>query len=174
MIQQDRLVNQIIVAALFIGVCLGTSRLMADSTNQTMQVSATVASKCLMQGETLSFGTYDPAGANESAALSATGNLQIKCTRNTSATISMDAGQYASQASGTSRAMRSTDGNNYLSYELYLDPARSSVWNNVNKATYSGSGAAAPAILSIYGAVPSSQDVGDGQYNDVVTITANF
>ena len=161
-------------AALLVTACLGTSGLMAESSNETLQVSATVASKCLMQGETLSFGTYDPASANSSSALNATGSLQIKCTRNTNATISMDAGQYASRAAGTSRAMRSADGENYLSYDLYLDPARSTVWNNVNKAVYSGSGASAPATLSIYGAVPASQDVGDGQYNDVVTITANF
>lgn len=174
MIQQDRRINQMIAAALFISVCLGTSGLMAESSNHTLQVSATVASKCLMQGETLSFGTYDPASANNTAALNATGSLQIKCTRNTSATISMDSGQYASQAAGTSRAMRSADGENYLSYDLYLDPARSTVWNDVNKAVYSAASGGVTSAISIYGTVPASQDVGDGQYNDVVTITANF
>lgn len=183
MMQQDKLVNQhrhrnkmtfAFTCALLIAACFSTTVIMADSSNATMQISATVASKCLMQGETLNFGTYDPASANDQAALNATGNLQVKCTRNTSATITMDGGQYPAQASGTSRAMRSADGNSYLSYDLYLDPARSTVWNNTNKVTYSAATAAASQSFSIYGSVPASQDVGDGQYNDVVTITANF
>ena len=184
MMQRDRLVNQrnqypykqilIMTSMLLVAACFGCSGLMAESSNTTLQISATVASNCLMQGETLSFGTYDPASANSTAALNATGSLQIRCTRNTSASISMDSGQYATQASGTTRAMRSNDGSHYLSYDLYLDSGHSTVWSTTNKAIYSASSGAATSTLAIYGAVPASQDVGDGQYNDVVTITANF
>lgn len=182
MMKRDRLVNQhqyaykqsfIMATILFVATCVSCSGLLAGSTNAKLQVSTTVAAKCAMEGNTLSFGTYDPISANGSTALTASGNVSIKCTRNTSASITMDQGQFSSQASGTSRAMRSSDGGNYLSYDLYLDPGHSTVWNTVNKAVYAAT-TGAPATLAIYGRVPASQDVGDGRYDDVVTITANF
>lgn len=167
--------SQIIIAMIiFMFTSFAASNLMAGSSSAAVQVSAVVNSKCKINSGEVSFGNYDPASENESAPLNAAGNFSISCTKNTSATISIDQGQYAGQAAGASRAMKNTTGSNYLSYDLYLDANMSTVWNTSNQATYTATGGAAPTAFPIYAKVPASQDVSDGQYSDVVTVTAVF
>lgn len=157
----------------FLG-CAGMSNLIAGSVSTSLLVSVTVDSQCKMDSNDLQFGTYDPVGANSSSPLNAMGSIKIKCTKNTIAVIRMDGGQHASSSSHTTRAMTNATGSTYLDYELYLDSERSTVWNNSNNATYQGTGDGAITTVAIYGAIPGDQDVNDGQYNDVVTITATF
>lgn len=164
----------IIPMIIFTFAFFAASNLLAGSSSAAVQVSAVVNSKCKINSGEVSFGSYDPASEHETAPLNAAGNLSISCTKNTSATISIDQGQYAGQAAGTSRAMKSSVGSNYLSYDLYLDANMATVWNSTNQATYTATGGAAPTAFPIYAKVPGSQDVSDGQYSDVVTVTAVF
>lgn len=189
--QVDRLVNQrksgnffstgltslksiIITMIIFTFAFFAASNLLAGSSSAAVQVSAVVLSKCKINSGEVSFGNYDPTSENETSPLNAAGNFSISCTKNTTATISIDQGQYSGQAAGTSRAMKSSVDSHYLSYDLYLDASRSTVWNTTNQATYTATGGAAPTAFPIYAKVPGSQDVSDGQYSDVVTVTAVF
>ncbi|HTM63436.1 MAG TPA: spore coat U domain-containing protein [Gammaproteobacteria bacterium] len=166
--------NYLYLLLLIAASLLGVSNLRAGNSSATVQVSAVVASNCKLNSGEVQFGTYDPADVNAVSALNAAGSVQISCTKNTTATISIDQGQYASQATSTSRAMKSQDGSSYLSYDLYLDAGYSTVWNTVNQETYTSTGGITPTSIAIYGKVPANQDVIDGQYNDVVTVTATF
>ena len=69
-----------------------------------------------------------------------------------------------------------TDGaSNYLSYELYSDAARTTVWNT--GAGLYNPGAAPSKVarnFTVYGRVTSNQDVPAGSYNDTVVATVNF
>ena len=67
-------------------------------------------------------------------------------------------------------------GTDLLTYELYTDSGRSTVW---------GSGAGAgqtiatapnknPRTFTVYGRVPAGQDVGAASYADTVVATINF
>src|SRR3990167_5821968 len=76
----------------------------SDYASSNVQVSAVVASSCNISQGTLTFGIYDPAGTHASAPLRSNGNMQIQCTKNTTATISLDRGMHAANASGTNRA----------------------------------------------------------------------
>lgn len=153
---------------------VGASSLLAASSSAAVPVTVTVATHCKMNSNPMQFGAYDPAGANNASALNAVGSINIKCTKNTSAVIRIDGGQHASRSSRTSRAMTNAAGTTYLDYELYLDSARSTVWNTSNSASFQEPGGGVVTMVAIYGAIPGNQDVNDGQYNDVVTVTASF
>jgi spore coat protein U-like protein len=119
----------------------------------------------------LGFGSYDPVVANASANLDGTGAVVVACTRGATATVGLGGG---SNASGATRRMGDGAGN-FLSYELYSDSGRSTVWN-------AGSGTlaltAAPSrtarTYTVYGRVAGNQDVPAGTYGDTVVATVNF
>lgn len=144
----------------------------AGSTSTTMTVSAQVVSNCNFSGGsvTLTFGTYDPIGANATANLDATTTFDIRCTKGTTAILSMNNGI---NADGAQR--RLTDSNSsYLNYQIYTDAARSTIWNLSNTVTYLAQNSS-PATVSVYGQIPAGQsDITAGNYTDTVTITANY
>jgi spore coat protein U-like protein len=144
----------------------------AASATANLAVSATVSTNCTITTAPLSFGPYDPVVTNASADLDGTGTVTVACTKGTGPTIGLGLG---SNASGSVRRM--TDGSsNYLSYELYHEAGRTTVWTNT------GTGLLTPAVapsktarnFTVYGRVQSNQDVPAGSYTDTVVATVNF
>lgn len=144
----------------------------AESTSANMQVSAVVKSSCVVTNATMNFGTYDPAGANNDADLQAMGNIQVKCTKGTNASISLSNGQNSQYAQGTTRSMSSVDGKQHLNYELYAS-SDGQVWNQHNSVNYSAA-SARPADIKVYGKIPANQQVDDGVYSDTINVVVNF
>ena len=135
-------------------------------------MSATVTNNCTISTAALAFGSYDPVVANASTNLDGTGTVVVACTKGSTATIGLGLG---ANASGSTRRMR--DGaSNYLTYELYQDSGRTTVWGNA------GAGLSAPVAapskaarnFTVYGRVTSNQDVPAGSFNDTVVATVNF
>ncbi len=64
----------------------------------------------------------------------------------------------------------------YLSYELYQDTGRTTVWGNSGTALFSAGSAPskAPRTFTVYGRIPAAQDVPAGAYADTVIATVNF
>ena len=65
-----------------------------------------------------------------------------------------------------------------LSYNLYLDAARVSIWGNGNGGT-SRYGPVTPPLgspvtVTIYGRIPARQNVSAGSYRDTIRATINF
>jgi spore coat protein U-like protein len=145
---------------------------MANTITSNLAVSATVGTNCTMGAASMPFGVYDPLVANASTAAQAMGTISISCTNGTVANITLDNGQNASHASGTTRAMLSGT-SNYLSYELYTSAARSTVWNSTNTVTYT-SGGTGPGTVNVYGTIPAGQNAHTGSYADTVIATATF
>lgn len=116
----------------------------------------------------VSFGTYVPLSAT---ARDSTGSVTVTCTAQSgSIAVALNAGLHA--AGGfTGRAM--TGGASRLSYQLYTNAARSSVWGD-------GTGGSSQVTLpragtaTIYGRIPARQPVGAGSYADTVVITLIF
>lgn len=147
--------------------------LLGSTATGTAGVSGTIAANCSIASSTLSFGGYDPLIANASAPLNATGAVLVSCTRgSTGVTISLSNGSNPTHASGTTRAM-SDGGTNYLSYELYSDSARTTVWNATNTVSYSPTSMAQSSLV-VYGQVPAGQNAVVASYSDSVTATVNF
>jgi spore coat protein U-like protein len=155
-----------------IAALMSTARSQAASASASLTVSASVASNCTVSTTALAFGTYDPLVANATASLDATGTVTIACTKGAATTIALGLG---GNASGATRRM--ADGSsNYLTYEMYQDSARSTVWGTSGAGLLTPPAAPSKAArnFTVYGRIPSNQDVPAGSYADTVTATVNF
>lgn len=149
----------------------GTTASAATATAN-LAVSATVTNNCTISTAALAFGSYDPVVANASTALDGTGTVSIACTKGTSATIGLGLG---SNASGSTRRMNDGSGN-YLTYEMYQNAGRTTLWGNSGADLNSPAAAPskAPRDFTVYGRVASNQDATAGSYTDTVVATVNF
>lgn len=142
----------------------------AATATDTMAVSATVQSACIVAASALSFGSYNPtAGTNADA----TTTLSVTCTSGTSYTVGLSAGN-GSGATVSSRKL--TNGGNTLNYALYQDSARTTNWGNTPGTDTPASAVAGSSAttLTVYGRIASGQNVPAGSYTDSVTVTVNY
>ncbi|MBI2188318.1 MAG: spore coat protein U domain-containing protein [Acidobacteria bacterium] len=159
-------------AATAVAAIVGGRAVHAGSATASLAVNATVINNCTVSTSAVAFGSYDPVVANASTNLDSTGSITIACTKGATATIGLSAG---SNASGNAR--RLSDGaSNYLTYELYKDSSRASMWGNSGADMYSPPAAPnkTPRTFTAYARVTSDQDVPAGSYTDTVTATVNF
>lgn len=144
----------------------------ADTDTTTFNVTATVVSSCSVEADDLAFGNYDPSAGN----LDGSTTVRVYCSLGTGYTVGLDAGTGTPNA--TSRAMKKTDENVYLDYELYSDSSRSTVWENSTPNFISGTGTgvllANVINHNVYARVPGDQDLATGSYADVITVTITF
>ena len=149
----------------------------AGSTSTSLSVTASVSNNCTISTAALAFGAYDPIVTNASTALDGTGTVTIACTKGASTTIGLDTGTHSGNASGTTRAMSDGAGSpSYLSYEIYQDSSRSTLWANSGGGLFTPAAAPSRAARSYtaYGRVPAGQDTPAGSFTDSVTATVNF
>jgi spore coat protein U-like protein len=133
-----------------------------------MHVRNDVTATCTIGAGMLAFGGYDALGANATAPLDGTGTFQVACTTGAAYTVGLGLGSFAA---GTVRQM--ANGAARLRYELYSDPARTSVWSTT--AMVGGTApSTSPITLTVYGRVPAGQAVPPGSYADSVQSTINF
>jgi spore coat protein U-like protein len=144
--------------------------------NPANNVNVTVSEQCSIATFGLAFPAYDPFGA----AVTQTAPISVTCTKGTVATVTMGTG---ANASGAVRRMLDTVSGDFLTYEVYLDAAMTTVWNTVN--TKGGTAASKNTPVSLrfgvepvdnnaYGRVAANQDVTPGTYNDTLQATVNF
>lgn len=144
----------------------------ADQLSIKLSVTASVVANCRVTLTPLSFGTYDPLGANATSSLDAVATMDMNCTRNARATIAMDSGRNASFG-GAVRKLGA--GSDRVGYQIYRDAARTAVWGNATDAVqFISGGLRASAPLIVYGRIPAGQEVASGTYSDVVTATIDF
>jgi len=149
----------------------------AGSASTSLSVTASVSNNCTISTAALAFGAYDPIVTNASTALDGTGTVTIACTKGASTTIGLDTGTHSGNASGTTRAMSDGAGSpSYLSYEIYQDSSRSTLWANSGGGLFTPAAAPSRAARSYtaYGRVPAGQDTPAGSFTDSVTATVNF
>ena len=148
-----------------------TATLSAASATASMPVSATVNNNCTITTSPVAFGSYDPIVAQASADLDANGAVIVACTKGAVTTLGLDTG-----ANALSNARRLASSGNFLTYELYQDSSRSTVWGNSGAALYnSGTTPSKDArTFQVYGRVTGGQDVPAGSYTDTIVATVNF
>lgn len=161
-----RLALPVAVAAL-----LAAGPALAATATSNFNVTASVANNCTISAGALAFGAYDPVVAHATTDLDSTGTVTVACTKGTAATIGLGLG---SNASGTTRRM--TNGTDYLTYEIYQDASRSTLWSDSGAGLLSPAAAPSRAARNFtsYGRVPQAQDVSAGAYTDTVVATVNF
>lgn len=145
--------------------------LSAASTNANLAVSATVANNCTITSNAISFGSYDPIVAHATANLDAAGSVVIACTKGATTTIGLDTGANASAG-----ARRLASGGSFLTYELYQDTGRTTVWSNTGAGllTVAAAPSKAARTYPVYARMAGGQDVPAGTYADTIVATVNF
>ena len=148
----------------------------AATAQQDLSVTASVTANCTIATSPVAFGAYDPITTNASAALNATGTVSVTCTSGASTTVTL--GQGANAGTGSSDAAparRLSDGStHFLTYSLYQDNGRSTVWGNTAGTGVASTGSGAQQSLTVYGSVDAGQNVPAGSYSDTVTATVTF
>jgi spore coat protein U-like protein len=145
----------------------------ATAVTAPLSVTAIVGAVCNLSTSAVSFGSYDPIGANASTALNAAGSISDTCSNGLVGTITLDAGLYptgASTASVPARQMR--NGPSVLAYFLYTDSARTNPWGSTGVGIIGTGSTSAP--VQVYGQIPSGQNAAAGSYADTVTATITF
>jgi spore coat protein U-like protein len=161
-----------VVAVMAIGAFVAPGDAQAQTATANLSVTARVIQQCTIAApNTLAFGDYDPVTANATANLDQSTTISVACTRGASGVwIGLGLG---SNASASTRRMAA--GGEYLTYELYRETGRTSVWGNTagTGVTYTPT-SRLPTNLTVFGRVPSGQDAAVGNYSDTVVATINF
>lgn len=143
----------------------------AQTATSTMAVGAVVTNNCVVTTTPISLGNID---ATSTAARDATGGIAVTCTNGAAWSAAADAGQTAGATPGT-RQM--TNGTDLLSYALYSDTARTTLWGDgtagTSAITDTGTGVAQNKI--IYASVlPGQTSAHIGTYTDQINVTVTY
>ena len=149
------------VGIIFLLAVTGSMAMAATATSG-LNVSASVANGCnMISVANITFSnpyeTMNPT-ANDSGA----GSFTFRCTKNTSYKLFM----------AGIRTM--TDSIDTLTYELYKEFVRTTVWESDNTGSSTISGSNAPVSPGVFGRIPALQDVGAGAYAGSVTVTVEW
>jgi spore coat protein U-like protein len=132
--------------------------------------TAHAAPSCTISTTSVNFGNYN---VFTGSATDSTGTITIDC--NGSAHDIFVTLSKGASSSYSPRTM--LKGSEALSYNLYRDAARSSIWGDGTGGTSTYTNANppnGPLNVSIYGRVPAGQDVSAGAYSDTVSAVINF
>jgi spore coat protein U-like protein len=143
----------------------------AASNSAPLAVSADVVSNCVIATSNLAFGPYDPLAQNSSQELDGSAEVTMRCTRSTSAALSLDAGR---NFFGATRTLTGTG--QHVSYQLFRDADRTQEWRGGIAAgmQFVSEGIHKAQQVTLYGRIPPGQEVVSGMYTDVVTATVDF
>ena len=112
----------------------------------------------------LAFGSYDVYNA---VATDSAGTISYSCPPPTTPTVTIDAG--LAFANGQ-RRMTLTPATDWLSYDIFVDAARTIVWSSTPVAVPTGNGQSVPYYARAF----AQQDVSVGSYSDTLVVTFNF
>jgi spore coat protein U-like protein len=132
--------------------------------------TAYAAGSCTISTTSVNFGSYN---VFTGSATDSTGTVTVDCNggaHNIVVTLSKGA-----SASYNPRTM--LKGAEALSYNLFSDAARTSIWGDGSGGTFTYTNPNppnSPFNLTVYGRVPAGQDVSAGVYSDTVSAVINF
>ena len=155
-----------------IAIAALTTPAFAASQSANLNVTASVSAQCTITTTPVAFGAYDPIVTNAAADLTASGSVNVACTKGTAATI--DLGNGGNFLGGTRRM---GSGSDFLNYGLFKDAALSQAWGTgVAGGTTAAYNAPNKNVnsVTVFGMVPQAQDITVGNYADVVVATINY
>lgn len=145
----------------------------AGQKTTTFNVTANVASNCLVTAGNLAFGSYTGV-----AQLTGTSAIGVRCTNGVGYTVKLNqgGGSYATR-------LMSDGGSNTLQYNLYTSAANTTVWGDGTASTGfasgTGSGLANAGIVNytVYGTLPdntTNEAAPVGSYSDTITVAVDY
>lgn len=141
----------------------------ATTTTTPMVVQMTITASCtISSASTLNFGSSGVIAAN----VDQTSTVQVQCTNTTPYNIGLDAG---TGSGATVAARKMTNGAATITYSLYSDSGRTTVWGNtIGTNTVSATGSGAAQSFTVYGRVPAQSTPAPAIYTDTVTVTVTY
>jgi spore coat protein U-like protein len=134
----------------------------------TFNVLATNTTTCTVSATTHNFGTVTSLASN----VDGTSTVTATCSSTTPYNILLGVG---TGTGATVAARKMTSGANTITYSLYSNVARSTVWgNNIGTNTVSANGTGFGQPYTVYGRVPTQSTPPPGTYTDTVVVTVNF
>jgi spore coat protein U-like protein len=97
-----------------------------------------------------------------------TGTLTVRCNPSQAYSLSLSTG------AGTYASRSLVNGPFILSYNLYTDAARVTIWGDGTAGTSTVSGNARNATHTVYGRVPARQNARAGNYTDTIVVTITY
>jgi spore coat protein U-like protein len=133
--------------------------------------AAQLAPSCTISVTSVAFGSYDVFNVS---ATDSTGTISYRCnSKATNISITLSRG-----SSSTFAPRTLTRGSETLTYNLFTNAARTTIWGDGTGGTSVYTNTNPPnnraVNLTIYGRIPASQDVSSGNYTDTVAVTINF
>jgi spore coat protein U-like protein len=127
-------------------------------------------SQCAINVSGVSFNSYDVFATFDPTS---TGSITYNCSSAvpvpTSITIDLTQGN-----ASTYNPRQLTNGQDALSYNLYLDASGQSIWGNGTAGNQHYISSALSSTVYIYGIIPARQNAKVGTYTDAITATINF
>jgi spore coat protein U-like protein len=120
---------------------------------------------CSVSTVGLNFGNYDVFSTLDN---DITGSINVTCQTSTSYSISLSSG------TGTYASRTMMSAGNLLSYNLYLDPTRLTIWGDGSAGTGTVNSTGITGSSTVYGRIPARQNAVVGIYADVVIVTVTF
>lgn len=171
--------------AVAIALSSASGLVLAASVSTFIPVSASVTQNCAISTTSaLAFTTYDPVGVNATAALNATGQISVACSKGAvGLTIGMDNG---SHVAGTQRQMQGATALSLLLYNIFQPPNNTpgtgctfpgtTAWSTVGTGllTLTSAPTKVTRVYNVCGTIPGGQDVAADTYSDTVSATINF
>jgi spore coat protein U-like protein len=141
----------------------------AATTTTTFTVQITITASCvIVSASTLNFGSQGVLSAN----VDQTSTIQVQCTNTTPYNIGLDAG---TGSGATVAARKMTNGGATVTYTLYSDSGRSTVWGNtVGTNTVAATGNGASQSYTVYGRVAPQTTPAPATYTDTITVTVTY
>ena len=150
------------------------SAALANDTDNVL-VSAVVTNNCTITAAALAFGNYDQVDVNAAAPLEGTGSVTVACTDGFSVTVTLDEGATPNVGSSGITPLREMTFNaEVLTYKLFSDSGRTTVWGDDVASDVAFTGTGDGVALTIFGSVDPGQNIPAGTYNDTVVATVVF
>jgi spore coat protein U-like protein len=130
--------------------------------------TATVLATCRVAATSMNFGSV----AALSSSVDASSSITVRCTNGTPYNVGLSAGNGAG-ATVFNRKM--TNAGSTVSYSLYINSARSTVWGNtVGTDTVGGTGSGNDQTLTVNGRVPAQATPAPANYADTIVVTVTY
>ena len=137
----------------------------------TLWASDAHAQACTISATSVNFGTYNVFNGSN---VDSTGTVTYRCNGSAhNITVGLTQG-----ASATFSLRQMQKGSEVLTYNLFLDASRTTIWGDGTSGTSVYQIGNPPnntnVNLTVYGRVPAGQDVSAGTFSDTVTAVINF
>lgn len=120
---------------------------------------------CSVSPQSTAFGAYDPFA---SSPLDGTGNVAVTCDVSVPYTLALSTG------AGTYSSRVMLNGTHRLTYNLFRDASRTTIWGDGSASTALVNGSGISANYPVYGRIAPRQNAYIGSYSDLIVVTVTY